>query len=79
MREPADAALYLWRHATEYLAAKPVPGPAIGSDEWNKQEQDRLWDEEIAIVQSRLPAPEPLQSSDDVDPFADPESPLWRH
>jgi hypothetical protein len=74
-----DALLYLHVWAYDYVGAKPIPGPAMGSDDWYRQEQDRLWDEEIAIVQSRLPEPQPLQSSDDLDPFVDPESPLWRH
>jgi len=60
----ADASLYLWRFAYEYVAAKPVPGPAVGTDGWYSEEQDRLWQQEIDEVVARQPNPEPLDSSD---------------
>ncbi|BDG04942.1 hypothetical protein [Anaeromyxobacter oryzae] len=61
----ADCGLYLWRYAYNFLAKAPVPSPPVGTPEWFREEEQRLWDAEIAEIEARREA----EANLDVDPM----------
>jgi hypothetical protein len=38
-----DAALYVWRHAYHYIEKPKPPVPVVGSPEWARMEEARMW------------------------------------
>lgn len=41
-----DALLYSWRYCYAYMAETPVKKPVMGTKEWHKEQNDKLWEME---------------------------------